>query len=95
MAMRKTTSRLREPHSDSRPDFAQVHLIWEFFLNPTLPGPPVSTESTFDRPSLTMGKGLEKVYLLVFFDGLSKVLSVRTRCPGKVRFKTNSHIRCT
>ena len=62
----KTTSRLREPHTISRPDFAQVYLIWEFFLNRTSSGPPVSTESTFARPSLTTNKGLEEVYLLVF-----------------------------
>ena len=66
IAMRKTTSRLREPHTFSRPDFAKVHLIWEFFLNRTLSGPPVNTESTFSRPLLTTGNGLEKVYLLVF-----------------------------
>ena len=71
MAMRKTTSRLREPHTFSRPDFAKVYLIWVFFLNRTLSGPPVSTKSTFSRPSLTTGKGLEKVYLLDF--GLRKV----------------------
>ena len=59
MAMRKTTSRLQEPHTFSRPDFAKVHLIWEFFLNRTLSGPPVNTESTFDRPF----QKNEKVYL--------------------------------
>ena len=93
--MRKTTSRLREPHTFSRPDFVKVYLIWVFFLNRTLSGPPVSTESTFSRPSLTTGKGLEKVYLLVSCDGLAKVLSVLTDGPDKVRFKKNSQIRYT
>ena len=95
MAMRKTTSRLREPHTFFRPDFAKVHLIWEFFLNRTLSGPPVNAESTFSRPPLTTGKCLEKVYLLVFCNGLEKVLSVLTGGPDKVRFKKNSQIRCT
>ena len=72
MATRKTTSRLQEPHTFSRPDFAKVYLIWEFFLNHTLSGPPVSAESTFARPYLTMGKGLEKVYLLVVVQWPSK-----------------------
>ena len=93
--MRKTTSRLREPHTVSRTDFAQVYLIWEFFLNRTLSGPPVSTESTFATPYLTTGKGLEKVCLLVFCNGLEKVLAVLTGGPDKVRFKKNSQIRYT
>ena len=74
MAVRKTTYRLREPHTFSRPDFAKVDLIWELFLNRTFSGPPVSTESTFARPYLTTGKGLEKVYLLDF--GLRKVQKI-------------------
>ena len=82
--MQKSTSRLREPHTFSRPDFAKVYLIWGFFLNRTLSGPPVSTESTFARPYLSTGKGLEKVYLLVFCDGLAQVLSMLTGGPDKV-----------
>ena len=69
--------------------------MWEFFLDRTFPGPPVSTESTFARPYLRTGEGLEKVYLLVFCDGLAKVLSVLTSGPDKVRFKKNSQIRYT
>ena len=72
--MRKSTSRLRELRTVARPDFVQVYLIWEFFLNRTLSVPPVSTESTFAYPTLTTGKGLETVYILVFCDGLAKVL---------------------
>ena len=63
--MREVTSRLREPHTSSRPDFAEVYLIWEFFWNGTLFGSPVSTESTFARSYLATSIGLEKVYLLV------------------------------
>ena len=64
-------------------------------MNRTFSGPPVSTENTFARPYLTSAKGLEKVYVLAFCDGLAKVLSVLTGGPGKVRFKKNFHIRYT
>ena len=84
-----------KPHTVSGPDFAQVYLIWEFFLNRTLSGPPVSIESTFARSSLTTGKGLVKVYRIVFCDGLAKVLSMLTGGPDKVRFRKNSQIRYT
>ena len=90
MAMRKTASRLREPHTVSRPDFAQVYLIWEFFLNRTLSGPPVSTESTFARPSQKTRRYTLSRPLPVVSNGLTKVLVVLTGGPDKVRFKKNS-----
>ena len=95
MAMRKTTSRLREPHTFSRLDFAEVYLIWEFFLNRTLSGPPVNTECTFSRPLQKTRRYTFSRPLPIVSDGLEKVLSVLTGGPDKVRFKTNSQIKCT
>ena len=83
MTMRRTTSRLREPHTLSRPDFAKAYLIWGLFLNLTLSGTPFSAESTFSRP------------LPIVSGGLAKVLSVLIGGPDKVRFKKSSQIRCT
>ena len=93
--MRKTTSGPREPHTDSRPDFAEVHLFCASFLNCTLSGPPVSTESTFSRPFQETRRYTFSSPLPVINGGLEKVLSVSTGGPDKVRFKKNSQIRYT
>ena len=64
-------------------------------LNRTLSGPPVSTESTFVRPSQETRRHTFSRPLPVVSNGLTKVLSVLTGGPDKVRFKKNSQIRCT
>ena len=85
MVIRKTTSCLQNPHTVSRSDFAQVYLIWEFFLNRTLSGPTISTESTFARPSLTTGKGLETVYLPY----VGRVITRLNECTRHVFLKSD------
>ena len=69
----------RTAYTISRPDFALVYLIWEFFLNRTLSGPPVNTESTFStRPLHKTRRYTFSRPLPVVSGGLEKVLSVLT-----------------